>query len=64
MSVCLSVCLYACQYVYMCVCQNESFIGTLFACCETCQTILAPESWKSENVQKGSQTNRMVLGGS
>ena len=43
----------------MCVCQNEGLIGTLCAC----QTILALESWKSVNVQKVSQTDRMVLGG-
>ena len=52
LSACLSVCLSACKYVYMCVCQNEGFIGALCACCETCQTILAPESWKFVNVQK------------
>ena len=64
MSLCLSVCLYACSYVYIFVCQNEGFIGTLCACCETCQTILAPESSKSVNVQKVSQTDQMILGGS
>ena len=63
-NVCLSVCLSACEYVYMCICQNEGLIGTLSACCQTCQTILAPESLKSENVQKVSQTDQMVLGGS
>ena len=61
LSVCLSVCLYACKFVYMCVCQNEGLIGTLCACCQTCQTILAPESWKSVNVQKVSQTDRIIL---
>ena len=46
------VCLPVCRYVYtcMCVCPNEGLIGTLCACCETCQTILAPESWKSVSV--------------
>ena len=47
----------------MCVCQNEGLIGTLCACCETCQTIFAPESLKSVIVQKVSQTDRMVLVG-
>ena len=64
MSVSLSVCLFACTYVYMCVCQNEGLTGTLCACCETYQTILAPESWRSVNVQKVSQTDQMVFGGS
>ena len=64
LSVCLSVGLHVSMYVYMCVCQNEGLIGTLCACCETYQTILAPESWKSVNVQKVSQTDQMVLGGS
>ena len=63
-NVCLSVCLYACKIVYKCVCQNEGLIGILCACCETCQTILASESWKSVNVQKVPQTDQMVLGGS
>ena len=65
MSVCLSVCLSVCRYAYtcMCVCPNEGLIGTLCACCETCQTILAPESCKSVSVQKVSQTGRMVFGG-
>ena len=48
----------------MCACQNEGLIGTLCTCFETCQTILATESWKSVNVQKVSQTDRMVLCGS
>ena len=48
----------------MCVCQNEGLIRTLCACCETFQTILELESWKSVKVQKVSQTDRMVLGGS
>ena len=57
LSVCLSVCMYACKNVYMCVCQIEGLIVTLCACCETCQTILASESWKSVNVEKVSQTD-------
>ena len=70
MSVCLSVCLSVrlsvCKYLYtcMCVCLNEGLIGTLCACCETCLTILAQESSKSVSVQKVSQTDGMVLGGS
>ena len=58
------VCLCVGRYVYtsMCVCPNEGLIGTLCACCETCQTILA--SWKSASVQKVSQTDRMLLSGS
>ena len=55
--------MHGCKYVYKCVCQNEGLIGTLCACCETCQTILAPESWKSVNVQKVPQSDRMVFGG-
>ena len=47
--------------MYICVCMsNEGLIGTLCACCETCQTILVPESWKSVNVKKVSQTDRIV----
>ena len=45
----------------MCVCQNQGLIEILCACCETCQTILAPESWKSVNVQKVSQTDQWFL---
>ena len=66
LSVYLSVCLYVCKFVYTCMCvrPNEGLIGTLCACCETCLTILAPEPWKSVSVQKVSQTDGMVLGGS
>ena len=46
----------------MCVGPNEGLIATLCACCETCQKILASESWKSVSAQKVSQTNRMVWG--
>ena len=63
LSVCPFVCLFACKYVYIRACQNEGLIVTLCACCETSLTILAPESWKSVNVQKVSQTDRMVFGG-
>ena len=56
----MSVRLYVCMYV--CMCPNEGLIGTLCACCETCQTILAPETWKSVSVKKVSQTDGMVLG--
>ena len=52
------------MYVCMYVCPNEDLIETHCACCEKCQTILAPESWKSVNVQKVLQTDGMVLGGS
>ena len=64
--VCLSVCLSVCKYVYtrMCVCPNNGFTGTLCACSETCQAMFAPESLKSWSIQKVSQTNGMVLGGS
>ena len=62
--VCLSVRLSDCMYVYKCVCPNEGLIGTLCACCETCQTILTPEYWKSVSVQKVSQTDEIVSEGS
>ena len=63
---CVYVCMIVCVCVYACVrvCPNEGLIGILCACCETCQTILAPESWKCVNVQKVSQTNGIVPGGS
>ena len=44
--------------VLACVYPNGGLIRTLCACCETCQTILAPESWKSVGVaQKVSKTD-------
>ena len=66
--VCVRVraCVRACVCVYgrmgacvrACVYPNEGLIRTLCACSETCQTILAPESWKSVSVvQKVSQTD-------
>ena len=60
------VCLSVCRYVLtcMCVCPNEDLIGKLCTCCVTCQTILALEFWMSVSVQKVSQTDRLVLGGS
>ena len=61
----LSVCLSGCKFVYtcMCVCPNEGLIGTLCACCETCLTILAPESWKSVSVRKGRRLMEWFLAG-
>ena len=52
---------YVRMYVCMYVCSNEGSVGILCACCVTCQTILAPEYWKSASVKKVSQTDEKVL---
>ena len=48
------------MYVCIYICVRDKLEQSVHAV-KKCQTILAPESWKSVSVQKVSQTDQMVL---